>query len=366
MDLYNLADLHQEHAIEIEDALLQCARSGRYILGGVVEELEQELANKAGFTFVLGTSSGSASLLLAFLACGIGREDEVITPAFGFIAAAEMLLLIGAKPVLVDIDSQTYHLDLNALERAITPKTKAIVPLSLFGIASDRYALKALAKAYNLVIIEDCAQSFLAPYDSATNDMPDILTTSFFPTKPLGCYGDGGAVFCNDVNLYAKLKALRVHGQSQKYSHIYLGLNARLDALQASILKVKFKYYKTHLERLRALAKIYHTLLSPLNLQLPLDTIQTKHCTRQNIYSQYPILHPKRDKLVAKLKQAGIQTAIHYPKPLHHQEALKHLGYPPSAFPNALSVSKHILSLPLNTSLSMQDLEKVAQIIAYV
>lgn len=366
LDFYNLQALHQEYALEIEDALLENARSGQYILGTAVEQLEQELASRAGFAFALGTSSGSAGLLLAFLACGIGRADEVITPAFGFIAAVEMLLLLDAKPVLVDIDMHTYHLDTALVERAISQKTKAIVPLSLFGLASDRHALNALARAYNLILIEDAAQSFLAPYESTSPSKPDMLITSFFPTKPLGCYGDGGAIFCDDASLYEKLKALRIHGQTSKYTHVYLGLNARLDALQAGILTIKLKHYSKHLDRLRTQARAYHQLLAPLNLQLPPDAIRTPTSTRHNIYSQYPILHPKRAKLITHLSTHHIPSAIHYPKPLHHQPSLKHLNYPANAFPNALRVSREILSLPLNPYLTPHDLERVAQVIAHV
>ncbi|WP_235852292.1 DegT/DnrJ/EryC1/StrS family aminotransferase [Helicobacter mehlei] len=364
LDFYNLKTLHQEHALEIEEALLQGARGAQYILGQEVQHLEQDLAKRAGFAFCLGTSSGTSSLLLAFLACGITRGDEVITPAFGFIAAVEMLLLLGAKPVLVDINPATYQMDSLLVEHAITPRTKAIVPLSLFGLASDRHALGQIAKAHNLFLIEDGAQSFLAPYEGSGK--PDIFTTSFFPTKPLGCYGDGGAIFCDDGDLYDKLKALRVHGQKGKYNHCYLGLNARLDAMQACILRVKLKYYANHLKALHAQAQIYHQLLEPLGLQLPLDRIDSDHSTRFNIYAQYPILHPKRAKLIAKLTQEHIPSAIHYPKPLHHQAPLKHLDYADRHFPNALRVSQEILSLPLNPYLTHLELKQVAQVVADV
>ncbi|WP_104638895.1 DegT/DnrJ/EryC1/StrS family aminotransferase [Helicobacter bizzozeronii] len=364
LDFYNLKALHQEHALEIEEALLQGARNAQYILGQEVTQLEQDLAKRAGFAFCLGTSSGTSSLLLAFLACGITRGDEVITPAFGFIAAVEMLLLLGAQPVLVDIDPATYQMDSLLVERAITPKTKAIVPLSLFGLASDRHALSQIAKAHNLFLIEDGAQSFLAPYEGSGK--PDIFTTSFFPTKPLGCYGDGGAILCDDGDLYDKLKALRIHGQKGKYNHCYLGLNARLDALQACILKVKLKHYANHLKALRAKAQIYHQLLEPLGLQLPLDKINSHHSTRHNIYAQYPILHPKRAQLMAKLTQEHIPSAIHYPKPLHHQAPLEHLGYADRHFPNALKVCQEIISLPLNPYLTRLELEQVAQVVADV
>ncbi|PAF48826.1 aminotransferase DegT [Helicobacter sp. 12S02232-10] len=350
IDFANLGKAHQEYESEISEAINRVLKSSRFIMGEEVEALEEELCAFLGYRYAITCSSGTSAILLSLLAIRIKKGDEIITTPFSFIAAAEMIALIGAKPVFVDIDPHTFHLDANLIQKAITKKTKAILPVSLFGLSLQTDTLHSIAKAYDLSVIEDGAQSFGANHKNKKN-LSKIITTSFFPSKPLGCYGDGGAVFCNDKELADTIKSLRIHGQNKRYKHSHIGLGARLDALQAAILRVKLKHYPLQIIRRQEVAKTYQKYLAdkPVILpQVPKD--------RESVYAQYCILSTHRKNLEKNLEKNNIPYAIHYPKPLHLQACFNYLGYQKGDFKIAEQISKKILSLPMNPYLSENEI----------
>ncbi|PAF45205.1 DegT/DnrJ/EryC1/StrS family aminotransferase [Helicobacter sp. 11S02596-1] len=362
IDFANLAKAHEEYQSEIDEAIKRVLGRACFIMGEEVALFEEELKHFIGSKHAITCSSGTSAILLALLGSGIGRGDEVITTPFSFIAAAEMIALIGAKPVFVDIDPDTFHIDTAQIPAHITPKTKAIIPVSLFGLPADMETINAIAKAHNLIVIEDGAQSFGA---TSTNQAgvckksphhSGLGVTSFFPAKPLGCYGDGGAVFCDDDRLADKIRALRIHGQSRRYQHAHIGINARLDSLQAAILRVKLKHYPAQISRRQKVAKLYEKYLAnkPLARQkIPKNT--------QSVYAQYAILSPHRDKLEKNLTAHHIPYAIHYPKPLHLQDCFAYLGYQAGDFEVCERVAKQILSLPMNPYLSEEEIAFICE-----
>lgn len=364
IDFANLQYQHELYKDEIEDALLKVARNCNFIMGNEVQELEKNLEEFTGAKHAISCSSGTDALLLAMMALGIKSGDEVITTPFTFIATAETIALLGAKPVFVDIDEKTYNIDVSKIETAITPKTKAIIPVSLYGQPANMDAIQALVnKILNtnhqkLYTIVDGAQSFGSTYNGKTDsNLGDISTTSFFPAKPLGCYGDGGACFTNDENLANKMKSLRLHGQSKRYHHQYIGIGGRLDTIQAAVLNVKLKYYEKDLALRQKMASKYAEVLkSKINLILP---IVDKKAT--SAWAQYSIRVKYRDELQEKLKLAGIPTAIHYPMPLHLQECFLYLGYKKGDFHISEIVSDEIMSLPMNPYLTDEEIEYIAK-----
>ncbi|MDO7253806.1 DegT/DnrJ/EryC1/StrS family aminotransferase [Helicobacter cappadocius] len=359
IDFANLTLAHQEYATEINVAIQKTIEKSHFIMGDEVELLEDELKNFTGSNHVITCSSGTSALLLALSAIGIGTNDEVITSPFSFIAAAEMIAFLGAKPVFVDIDPLTYQINPSLITSAITPKTKAIIPVSLFGQPSDMDSINKIAQKHNLIVIEDGAQSFGATYkEKKSCNLTPIATTSFFPAKPLGCYGDGGAVFCNDEHIATKIKSLRIHGQTKRYEHSYIGLGARLDTIQAAILRVKLKYYPIKISKRNQVAKLYEKYLKNKSVKLPIigDHIQS-------VYAQYSILSADRNSLEKKLKQNNIPYAIHYPIALHLQPCFSYLGYQEGDFPIAEKTCKQILSLPMNPYLSENEIEYISGVI---
>ena len=356
IDFANLQYQHELYKEEIENAILQVARNCNFIMGNEVSELESSLEEFTSAKYAVSCSNGTDALLLAMMALDIKPGDEVITTPFTFIATAETIAFLGATPVFVDIDEKTYNIDPSKIEEKITSKTKAIIPVSLYGQPADMNEITKIAKKYNLKVIIDGAQSFGSTYNGITDSaLGDISTTSFFPAKPLGCYGDGGAVFTNDEEIANKMKSLRLHGQSKRYHHKYIGMGGRLGTIQAAILNVKLKYYSKDLALRQEIANKYTKALeNKSNIILPY--IENKSTSA---WAQYSIRVKNRDELQAKLKEVGIPTAVHYPMPLHLQECFTYLGYKKGDFPISEIVSSEIMSIPMNPYVTDEEIEYI-------
>ena len=329
---------------------------GAYIMGPEIAELEQALAAFVGVEHALGVSSGTDALLIALMALGVGAGDEVITTPFSFFATAEVIALLGAKPVFVDIDRYTYNIDASLIEAAITPKTKAIMPVSLYGQCADFDEINAVAKKHNIPVIEDAAQSFGATYKGRqSGGLTTIGCTSFFPSKPLGCYGDGGACFTNDAELANRMNEIRTHGQSKRYYHTRLGINGRLDTLQAAFLLEKLAIFSEEVQLRQEVADRYQKLL-PTGVKKP--TIQ-RHNT--SVYAQYTIEAPDRHRVQQELQKQGIPTAVHYPFGLHEQPVFKELYPDVQTFKNTERAARRVMSLPMHPYLTLPEQEKICQ-----
>ncbi|MGJ0353739.1 DegT/DnrJ/EryC1/StrS family aminotransferase, partial [Aliarcobacter cryaerophilus] len=307
---------------EIEEAILKVARDCNFIMGSQIDELERDLEKFTGSKYAISCSSGTDALLLAMMALDIQPDDEIITTPFTFFATAETIAFLKAKPVFVDIDEKTYNIDPKKIEEKISSKTKAIIPVSLYGQPCDMDEIDQIAKKYNLKVIVDGAQSFGSTYKGESDsNLGDISCTSFFPAKPLGCYGDGGALFTNDEKLADKIKSLRLHGQSIRYHHQYIGMGGRLDTIQAAVLNVKLKYYEKDLKLRQDVASKYTQALNAKNIETPFVKSD-----RTSAWAQYSIRVQNRTELQTKLQNLGIPTAVHYPMPLHVQECFKYLN----------------------------------------
>ncbi|HIP17947.1 MAG TPA: DegT/DnrJ/EryC1/StrS family aminotransferase [Sulfurovum sp.] len=344
IDFAKLQYQYQLYKDEIDAAIHAVLDRSNYIMGEEVYTLEENLQQFTGAQHAITCASGTDALLLAMMALGIKPDDEIITTSFTFIATGETIALLGAKPVFVDIDEKTYNIDFSKIEAVITEKTKVIMPVSLYGQPADMDAIRTIAKKHDLKVIIDGAQSFGATYKGkAEVHHCDIYTTSFFPAKPLGCFGDGGAVLINDGELAEKMRMLRVHGQNKRYHHKYIGLGARMDTIQCAVLNVKLKYYAEDLKKRQEVARKYTQALQEKDLMLPFIDANTT-----SVFAQYSVRVKNRDEVQAGLKEAGIPTAVHYPMPLHLQECFAYLGGEEGDFPVAEQVSKEIISLPMN------------------
>ena len=344
--------------VQIEDNVLARIKSvlahGAYILGPEVQALETALADFTGVQHAIGVSSGTDALLIALMALGVGAGDEVITSPFSFFATAEVIALLGAKPVFVDIESETYHLDPNLLEAAVTDKTKAIIPVSMYGQCADYDAINAIAARYHLPVIEDGAQSFGATYHGRRScGLTTIGCTSFFPSKPLGGYGDGGACFTNDADLALRMRSIRVHGQAQRYEHVRLGINGRLDTLQAAVLLEKLEIFSDEILQRQVIAARYTEALSPM-MKTP-----SIRAFNQSVFAQYTVEVPAREKVQAALQAVGVPTAVHYPIALHEQPVFKSFYSGKLHFPNAERAARVVLSLPMHPYLSEIEQNRV-------
>lgn len=352
VDFANLKIAYQEHKNEFDDVINEVVASAAYIMGPQIKQFEENLAAFTQSPHALSCSSGTDALLLALMAIDIKPGDEIITTPFTFIATGETIALLGAVPVFVDIEEDTYNIDPSRIEAKITSKTKAIMPVSLYGQIADMDAINAIATKHNLVVIEDAAQSFGATYHGKRScNVSHIGCTSFFPAKPLGCFGDGGAIFTNNKDLAEKINSLRLHGQTKRYHHKYIGIGGRLDTLQAAILDVKLKHYENDIKRRQDVAVKYTAQLQGANTVLP---VVKAHNT--SVWAQYSIRVQNRAEIQEKLKSKGIPTAVHYPMPLHLQECFTYLGYNAGDFPIAEKVSKEILSLPMNPYLTDDEI----------
>lgn len=355
MDFTNLQSQYQLYKTQINAEIQKVLDSSSYINGESIARLERGLSEFCSSPFVMACSSGTDAIILALLACGVGRDDEVITTPFTFIATAEAIAFLGAKPVFVDIFEDTYNLNYHLIEEKITPKTKAILPVSLYGQVCDLYPINQIAQKYGLCVIEDGAQSFGGKYQGKYScSLSPLATTSFFPSKPLGCYGDGGAVFSQDEELAHKIKSLLSHGQKKRYVHQYIGMNARIDSLQASILCAKLEFFKDEILKRQEVAKYYDNHLQGVITPF----IQEGN---ESVYAQYSICTPYRDELSVYLKEREIPTAVHYPMPLHLQEAFEYLGYKEGDFPISEKISKQILSLPMSAFITQEERERVVE-----
>jgi UDP-2-acetamido-2-deoxy-ribo-hexuluronate aminotransferase len=330
---------------------------GQFILGPEVRELEERLAARVGAKHCIGCASGTDALLLAMMALGIGPGDEVVTSPFTFFATAEMIALLGAVPIFVDIDPATYNIDSQKIEGAITPRTRAIMPISLYGQPAEMNAINAIADRHQLPVIEDAAQSFGALYFGRhSGNLSTIGCTSFFPSKPLGCYGDGGACFTNDDALATAMLELRNHGQDRRYHHTRIGINGRLDTIQAAVLLAKLDVFDEELLARSEAADRYSSLFR--------GVVQTPQLApnRNSAWAQYTIEVDDRPAVEAALREAGVPNAVHYPVALHQQPVFaSQSGLSPSSFLHAERAAQRVLSLPMHPYLSPVDIERVTE-----
>lgn len=329
---------------------------GSYIMGPEIKELEEKLSAYVGVGHCLTVSSGTDALLIAMMALNIRPGDEVITTPFTFIATGEMIALLGAKPVFVDIDPETLNLDPARIERAITPRTRAIMPVGVYGQCADFDAINAIASAHGLAVIEDGAQSFGATYRGRRScGLSTIGCTSFFPSKPLGCYGDGGAVFTDDDALATAMREIRVHGQDRRYHHPRIGINGRMDTIQAAILLAKFEVFPDEVVARERIGARYTQRIAE---RCPSVVTPTVPRTNMSVYAQYTVQVENRAEVSQYLNSRGVPTAVHYPMPLHRQPAFAFLGLGPGSFPVAEQAAGNVLSLPMHPNLhpATQDL----------
>ncbi|MDY6901067.1 MAG: DegT/DnrJ/EryC1/StrS family aminotransferase [Cyanobacteriota bacterium] len=341
-------------ATEVSEAVLEVLSSGRYIGGPLVENLETKLAAYTNVSECVACNSGTDALYLALRAYNIGAGDEVITTPFTFVATCETISAVGAKPVFVDIDAATFNLDLQQVAAAITPSTKAIIPVHLFGQPVDMTALMELASAKNLLVIEDCAQSTGAMWDNQkVGSIGHIGCFSFYPTKNLGGCGDGGAITVNNAEIAQKIRVLKDHGQKTKYHYEEIGVNSRLDSIQAAILQIKLRYLDTWNQQRQKIAARYHELLKHVSgIVVPQELTQGT-----GVWNQYTIrvLDGKREFLQNQLKENGVNTAVYYPRPLHLQPVYQSLGYHPGQLPVAEQACEEVLSLPMFPELTEEQ-----------
>ena len=318
---------------------------GQYIMGPEVSELEEKLADFVGVKYCIAVSSGTDALLIALMALGVGQGDEVITTPFSFIATAEMITLLGATPVFVDIDDKTYNIDTSNIETAITDKTRVIMPVSLYGQCADMDAINLVASKYNLPVIEDGAQSFGATQNERPScGLSTIGCTSFFPSKPLGGYGDSGACFTDDDSLAKAMSEIRIHGQEMRYHHTRIGINGRMDTIQAAILLAKLDLFADEINLRQKLGQRYSEKLNGIVGLTPPFIAENN----TSVYAQYTVRTENRDNLQEKLNQAGIPTAVHYPAALFEQPCLLQMGI---ELPITKSITTEVLSIPLHPNL---------------
>lgn len=356
IDFIDLKTQQQAIRPQLDRNISRVLAHGRYILGPEVEELEAKLADYAGVAHCVTVSSGTDSLLIALLALEIGPGDEVITSPFTFIATAEMIVLLGAKPIFVDIEPDTYNISPGRLSAAITPRTKALIPVSLYGQCADFDAINAIAADHGLPVIEDAAQSFGATYKGRKScSLSTIGSTSFFPSKPLGAYGEGGALFTDDPALAKAMREIRVHGQDRRYHHPRIGLNGRLDTLQAAVLLAKLEQFPWEVEERQRIAAAYGRLLEDHCPQVGVPPVKNYN---SSVFAQYTIQLEQREQVAARLARAGVPTAVHYPVPLHKQPVFASFAQP-EAFPVAEAAADRVLSLPMHPYLPPEQQELI-------
>ncbi len=357
---YDAAAAHARYAAAIDARLQALFAHGRFIMGPEVAELEAALADYVGVSHAIAVKSGTLALELALRALGIGTGDEVITSPFSWISAAEAVALVGARPVFVDIEPDTFLLDPSCVEDAVTARTRGILPVSLFGQMPDFQRLEAVAGRHGLTLIEDGAQSFGATqHGRRSGSLGSLGITSFFPTKPLGCYGDGGALFTKDADLARRLRALREHGAEQRGEHVVVGLNGRLDTLQAAILLAKLPHLEGELRARRDLAQRYTDELAT-RLQAPRVAAGNQH-----VFAQYTLRVPNRDAVVARLREQGIEAAVYYRRALHEQPVFRG-AVPAGSLPEAERASREVFSLPLYPDLSAASHGRVIDVLSQI
>lgn len=356
-----IVDLKREYKqikTEINEAIQRVLDKQWFILGEEAEKFEEEFSKYVGTKYSIGVNSGSDALYLAIKALGISSGDEVITVSHTFVSTVDAIVRNSAKPVFVDIDPETYTMDVNQIEDKITERTRAIIPVHLYGHPADMDAITAIAKKYKLFVIEDACQAHGAEYKGKkVGGIGDIGCFSFYPSKNLGAYGNGGIIVTNNEELAKKLSMLRNYGQSQKYYYDFMGINSRLDEIQAAVLRVKLKYLDEWNEKRRNIAKLYNELLKNSNIILPIEKDYAKH-----VYHLYVIRSKNRNELQQYLSQNGIQTQIHYPLPVHKQKSYLDLGFR-AHLPVTEKICNEILSLPMHPWLTEEEVEKIALLV---
>jgi UDP-2-acetamido-2-deoxy-ribo-hexuluronate aminotransferase len=366
IELLDLTMQQDQLRAEIERRIDATLQHGRYIMGPEITELETALADRLATPHCITVASGTDAILIALMALGIGPGDEVITTPYTWIATAETIALLQARPVFVDIDPQTFNLDPAKLERAITAKTRAIMPVSLYGQCAELNEINRIAAAHGLPVIEDAAQSFGATHHGQPScTLTTIGITSFFPTKPLGCYGDGGAIFTRDDEMADRMRRIRLHGASRKHHHTDVGINGRLDTLQAAILLAKLPRFTLECEQRRQVAAKYAELLTPISREHAPSGLELPFISEHNesVFAQYTILSDQRDKLHDHLHEQRIQSCAYYQIPLYRQPVFSDLGYQPEQFEQTEWVAARCLSLPMSPWLTIPDQQRIAECI---
>jgi UDP-2-acetamido-2-deoxy-ribo-hexuluronate aminotransferase len=354
MEFVDLKSQYRLYQAAIDERIRNVLDHGQFIMGPEIAELEQRLADYVGVKHCITVSSGTHSLEIALRALNIGPGDEVITVPFTWISSAEVILLVGAKPVFVDIDPNYFNIDVNQVENAITSRTKAIIPVSLFGQMPDYDAINEIAARHGVTVIEDAAQSFGATQRGRRScSVTKISSTSFFPAKPLGCFGDAGALFTDDSHLSDTMRAIRTHGGLKRHHHTHIGTNGRMDTLQAAVILAKLPFFDEEVKRRNEIGARYTELLRDA-CDIPKVMPGNTH-----VYAQYTILREDRDSLAERLKEAGIPTGVYYPRCLHEQPVFKHLGYNWGDFPASETSSRRVLSLPMHPFLGNHDQDLV-------
>ncbi len=354
IDFSNLQLQYKTYKKKIDSNIQSVLNKSNYILGKEVDILERELEKFTGVKYAITCSSGTDALLLSLMAIDIQPGDEIITTPYTWISTSEMIVLLKAKPVFVDIEIDTYNIDVNLIEKAITKKTKVIMPVSLFGQPAEMNLIQSIADKYNLKVIIDGAQSFGSTHNNKKDsNLGDISTTSFYPSKPLGCYGDGGAVFTNNKDYAKKLKNLRVHGQTKKNYHKYIGIGGRLDTLQAAVLLAKLKFFSKELKKREKIASYYTKKLSNI---LKTPTVKPNNTST---WAQYTVRSKDRDVIINEFKKKKIPMSVFYPVPLHLQECFKFLNYKKGDFPISEKMSNEVVSLPINPFLTFDQIDYI-------
>jgi UDP-2-acetamido-2-deoxy-ribo-hexuluronate aminotransferase len=352
MEFIDIKKQYQLYKTSIDKAIHEVLDQGAFIMGPQVKVLESQLAAYVGVKHCLTVSSGTDSLMIALMALGVGA----ITVPFSWISTAEVIALVGATPVFVDIEPDTYNINVALLEKAITSKTKAIMPVSLFGQMPDYTEINRIAAKYNIPVIEDGAQSFGATGDGKMSCGATLIgSTSFFPAKPLGCYGDGGAIFTNDDTLASLMRAIRTHGGEVRHHHPYLGMNGRFDTIQAAVLLAKFPYFPKEVEDRQRIGQRYSELLKDFCI-VPCIAAGNTH-----VYAQYTIRVANRDLLAKDLQKEGIPTAVYYPKCMHEQPVFAYLGYTKGSFPESEKASEEVISLPMHPWLTEPEQDLIVE-----
>ncbi len=355
----DLQSQYQSYKEEIDSAIHAVLDTSQYIMGPAVKELELKLANYTGAKHAVACASGTDALLIALLAIGIKPGDEIITTPFTFISSSEVISQLGAIPVFVDIEEDTYNINANKIEEKITNRTKAIIPVSLYGQTADMDLINEIANRNNLLVIEDAAQSFGASYKGIKScNLSHIGCTSFFPSKPLGCYGDGGALFTSNDEFAEKARMFLAHGSKKRYVHEVIGLNGRIDTIQAAIVGVKLKYFDDEVQKRESIGNRYINLLKDKQLKLPV-IIEG----RTSVFAQFTVQSDRRERLMQLLKDKDVPSAIHYPTPLHLQKCYQSLNYKVGDFPISEKAANEVFSLPMSPFLTEKQQDFIVDLL---
>ena len=347
----DLQSQYQSYKDEIDSAIHSVLNSSQYIMGPSIKELEFNLARYTGAKHAIACSSGTDALLVSLLAIGIKPGDEIITTPFTFISTSEVISLLGAVPVFVDIEEDTYNINASDIEEKITDRTKAIMPVSLYGQTADMDVINDIASRNNLIVIEDAAQSFGATYKGKKScNLSHFGCTSFFPSKPLGCYGDGGALFTSNDDFADKARLFLAHGSKKRYVHEVIGVNGRMDTIQAAVVDVKLKYFADEVQKREDIGSRYIDFLKDKQLKLPVIKEG-----RTSVFAQFTVQSERREELIQLLKDNDVPTAIHYPTPLHLQECYQSLNYKVGDFPISEKAAKEVFSLPMSPFLTEEQ-----------